>query len=316
VVVFLLRRLGLLVAGLLVASLLVFGLTAVLPGDAAQSAAGLTGTPETVARLRAELGLDRALPVRYLDWLGSVVRGDLGTSPVSGASVAGELRAKLAVSGPLVLASTVLSVLVAVPLGALAALRRRRPDGVLLGVLSQLGIAVPTFWVGLLLVALFAVRWRVLPSQGFPVEGWTDPGRAVRSQVLPTVTLALAQGAVLFRYTRSATLDVLHQDYLRTARAKGLTRGQALRRHGLRNAAVPVVSVLGLQVATLVAGVVVIERVFALPGVGQMLVTDVAQRDLVKVQGTVLVVTVVVLVVGSAVDVVHRLLDPRLRGAS
>jgi peptide/nickel transport system permease protein len=214
-----------------------------------------------------------------------------------------------------VLASSVLSLIVAVPLGALAALRRRRPDGVLLSVLSQLGIAVPTFWVGLLLVGLFAVRWRVLPSQGFPVEGWADPGRAVRSLVLPTVTLALAQGAVLFRYTRSATLDVLHQDYVRTARAKGLTRGQALRRHGLRNAAVPVVSVLGLQVATLVAGVVVIERVFALPGVGQMLLTDVAQRDLVKVQGTVLVVTVVVLVVGFAVDVVHRLLDPRLRGA-
>jgi peptide/nickel transport system permease protein len=307
------RRVALLVLSLLVASLLVFGLTHLLPGDLAQTMAGIDATPQTVARLRAELGTDRPLPAQYLDWLGGALRGDLGESPLSGASVADELRRKLVVSGPLVLASTLVAVVVAVPLGVWAAARRGRPDGVALGMLSQLGIAVPTFWVGLMLVALFAVQWRLLPSQGFPVDGWAEPGRAARCLVLPTVTLALSQGAVLFRYTRSATLDVLDQDFMRTARAKGLTRGAALRRHGLRNAALPVVSVLGLQVAVLIAGVVVIERVFTLPGVGQMLVTDVAQRDLVKVQGTVLVVTAVVILVGFAVDVAHRLIDPRLR---
>jgi peptide/nickel transport system permease protein len=164
-----------------------------------------------------------------------------------------------------------------------------------------------------MLVILFAVHWNLLPSQGFPTEGWNEPGRAVRSLVLPTITLALSQGAVLMRFVRSATLDVLHQEYIRTARSKGLTRTQALFRHGLRNASLPIVSILGVQIASLIAGVVVIERVFTLPGVGQMLVRDVGTRDLEKVQGTVLLIAVFVLVIGFAVDVLHRLVDPRLR---
>jgi peptide/nickel transport system permease protein len=205
------------------------------------------------------------------------------------------------------------SILIAVPLGIVAGARHRKADGLALSVVSQLGIALPTFWVGLMLVILFAVHWHVLPSQGFPPDGWSEPGRAIRSLVLPTITLALSQGAVLMRFVRSATLDVLHQEYIRTARAKGLTRTQALFRHGLRNASLPIVSILGVQVASLIAGVVVIERVFALPGVGQMLVKDVGSRDLEKVQGTVLLIAVIVLVIGFLVDVLHRLVDPRLR---
>jgi peptide/nickel transport system permease protein len=209
-----------------------------------------------------------------------------------------------------------LSILVAVPLGIVAGARHRKNDGIALSVVSQLGIALPTFWVGLMLVILFAVHWSILPSQGFPVDGWGETGRAIRSLVLPTVTLALSQGAVLMRFVRSATLDVLHQEYIRTARAKGLTRTQALFRHGLRNASLPIVSILGVQVASLIAGVVVIERVFALPGVGQMLVRDIGSRDLEKVQGTVLLIALIVLVIGFVVDVLHRLADPRLRTAT
>jgi peptide/nickel transport system permease protein len=250
---------------------------------------------------------------QYLDWSGGLLRGDFGTSALNGETVTGQLGTKLGITAPLVLASTVLSVLVAVPLGIIAGARHRRADGISLSVVSQLGIAVPTFWAGLLLIIVFGVHWNVFPAQGFPRDGWDEPGRAVESLVLPTLTLALSQGAVLLRFVRSATLDVLHQDYIRTARAKGLTRTQALYRHGLRNASLPIISILGVQIASLIAGVVVIERVFNLPGVGQMLVRDIGSRDLEKVQGTVLLLAIIVLVVGFLVDVVHRLVDPRLR---
>lgn len=194
-------------------------------------------------------------------------------------------------------------------------MRRDSRLGSAVNALGQLGIALPTLWVGLLLVVVFAVQVRWLPAQGFPVDGWAEPGPALRSLVLPWLTLALAEGAVLLRFVRSAVLDVLNQDWLRTARAKGHTRTGALVRHGLRNAAVPVVSVLGLQIAALIAGAVVVEQVFVLPGVGQMLITDVGNRDLDKVQGEILLLTGAVLVIGFLVDLAHRLIDPRLRSA-
>lgn len=311
--VFLLRRLGLLVASLAVASLLVFALLRVFPGDLAQVMAGTQATPASVAALRHQLGTDRPLVTQYGSWVGGVLHGDFGTSPLSGASVGGQLAEKFAVTGPLVLVSMALAVALAVPGGILAAAANRRRLGLVLSLVSQVGIAVPALWLGLVLALLFAVRLHWLPAQGFPVDGWADPGRAVASLVLPAVTLALAEGAVLLRYVRSATLEVLHQDWLRTARAKGLTRAQALLRHGVRNAALSVVSVLGLQIATLLVGAIVVESVFNLPGVGQLLVRDVGNRDLVAVQGEVLVLGAAVLVIGFAVDVVHQLIDPRLR---
>jgi peptide/nickel transport system permease protein len=313
VTLFLLRRLGLLVVAFFFTSVLVFLLLRLLPGDLARVVGGTDAPPERIEALRESLGLNRPLVAQYGDWIGGILTGDFGTSALNGASVTDELVQKLEVSAPLVLASTALSILVAVPLGIVAGARHRKNDGIALSVVSQLGIALPTFWVGLMLVILFAVHWSILPSQGFPVDGWGETGRAIRSLVLPTVTLALSQGAVLMRFVRSATLDVLHQEYIRTARAKGLTRTQALFRHGLRNASLPIVSILGVQVASLIAGVVVIERVFALPGVGQMLVRDIGSRDLEKVQGTVLLIAVIVLVIGFVVDVLHRLADPRLR---
>jgi peptide/nickel transport system permease protein len=310
---YVLRRLALLLVAIVVASVVIFLLLRLMPGDLARVVGGTQASPERIAAIREDLGLDRSLVRQYLDWVGGILHGDFGESALNGETVTGQLGTKLTVTAPLVLASTVLSMLVAVPLGIIAAARHRRADGISLSVVSQLGIAVPTFWAGLLLIIVFGVHWNLFPAQGFPRDGWDEPGRAARSLVLPVLTLAISQGAVLLRFVRSATLDVLHQDFIRTARAKGLTRTQALYRHGLRNASLPIISILGVQVASLLAGVVVIERVFNLPGVGQMLVRDISSRDLEKVQGTVLLLAIIVLVVGFVVDVLHRVADPRLR---
>jgi peptide/nickel transport system permease protein len=310
---YVLRRIGLLLLAIFVTSVLIFVLLRLLPGDLAAVIGGTQASPGRVEQIREELGLNRPLVVQYFDWIGGAITGDFGESALSGETVTSELGDKLSVSAPLVLASTVVSMIVAVPLGIIAGSRHRKADGIALSAVSQLGIALPTFWVGLMLIIVFAVHWNVFPAQGFPRGGWDDPGAAIEALVLPTITLALAQGAVLLRFVRSATLDVLHQDYIRTARAKGLTRTQALYRHGLRNAALPIISILGVQIASLIAGVVIIERVFNLPGVGQMLVRDIGSRDLEKVQGTVLLIAVIVLLIGFVVDVLHRLVDPRLR---
>ncbi|MEU6377139.1 ABC transporter permease [Streptomyces sp. NPDC046909] len=313
---YLLRRAGLLAVSLLAASVLIFLVLRLLPGDIAQTIGGIKATPAQVAAVRHDLGLDRPLPAQYGDWIGGAVTGDFGRSVLDGTSVSGQLAEKLAVTGPLAAGAVLLALAFAVPLGVFAAVRRNSRLGGAVNAFGQLGIALPTLWVGLLLVVVFAVQLRWLPAQGFPVDGWAEPGQALRSLVLPWITLALAEGAVLLRFVRSAVLDVLHQDWLRTARAKGHTRTGALIRHGLRNAAVPVVSVLGLQIAALVAGAVVVEQVFVLPGVGQMLIADVGNRDLDKVQGEILLLTGAVLVIGFLVDLAHRLIDPRLRSAA
>ncbi|KUN29909.1 ABC transporter permease [Streptomyces antibioticus] len=312
---YVLRRAALLVVSLLAASVLVFLVLRLLPGDIAQTIGGIKATPAQVAAVRHDLGLDRPLAAQYADWIGGVVTGDFGRSVLDGTSVSGQLAEKFAVTGPLAAGAVVLALAFAVPLGIVAAVRRESRLGGLVNAVGQFGIALPTLWVGLLLVLVFAVQVRWLPAQGFPVDGWAEPGQALRSLVLPWLTLALSEGAVLLRFVRSAVLDVLHQDWLRTARAKGHTRTGALVRHGLRNAAVPVVAVLGLQIAALVAGAVVVEQVFVLPGVGQMLITDVGNRDLDKVQGEILLLTGAVLVIGFLVDLAHRLIDPRLRSA-
>ncbi|AEY86622.1 Shy14-ABC transporter permease protein [Streptomyces hygroscopicus subsp. jinggangensis 5008] len=310
---YVLRRAALLVVSLLAASVLIFLVLRLLPGDIAQTIGGIKATPAQVAAVRHDLGLDRPLAAQYTGWIGGVVTGDFGRSVLDGTSVSGQLAEKFAVTGPLAAGAVVLALAFAVPSGIVAAVRRASRLGGAVNAFGQLGIALPTLWVGLLLVVVFAVQVRWLPAQGFPVDGWAEPGQALRSLVLPWLTLALSEGAVLLRFVRSAVLEVLHQDWLRTARAKGHTRTGALVRHGLRNAAVPVVSVLGLQIAALVAGAVVVEQVFVLPGVGQMLITDVGNRDLDKVQGEILLLTGAVLVIGFLVDLAHRLIDPRLR---
>ena len=309
---YILRRLVLSLISLIAASALIFGLLRLLPGDIAQTRLGIGATPEAVEQLRRELGLDRPVVAQYFDWLTGAATGDLGTSLINDVSVASELRSKARVTAPLIGASAVIALLVALPLGLLAGLRHRRRDGVALSAVSQLGIAVPSFWIGVILITVFAVNSSILPAGGFPEEGWADIGASLRSLLLPIATLSLAQAAVLMRFARSAAIDVLSQDFFRTARATGLSRLRALRIHGLRNSAIPVVSVLGLQVSTLIVGAIVVESVFALPGVGQMLLQDVAVRDFNKVMGTLTVAVAIVFVVSFITDLIIGKLDPRM----
>lgn len=310
----LLRRTGVLLLSLVAASILVFAIMTVLPGDPAQVALGVNASPEAVETLRARFGLDRPLPVQYLDWLGGLVTGDLGTSYRSGLDVAPQVIDRFMVTAWLVGAAIVIALLIAVPLGSLAAIRHRRTDGAAISAASQVGIAVPSFLAGLLLVAVFAIRLRWFPAGGWvaPAE---DPVEFVRHVTLPALALGLVQGAVLTRYVRSAILDVLREDYMRTARSKGLRPWAALVRHGLRNAAVPVVTVLALQLATLLIGAVVVERVFVIPGLGSLLLDSVRNRDLLLAQGTVMALVLAVLVINYLVDVAYTIIDPRLRVA-
>jgi peptide/nickel transport system permease protein len=310
---FLLGRTALFALGLVVASVLIFATLRLLPGDVAQSLAGATGSPAQVAALRTQLGLDRPVAVQYLDWAGGLLRLDLGESLVTGSPVAGEIAEKLGVTLPLAGLSLVFGLLIGVPAGVYAAARQRRPSGLAVGIGAQVLAAVPAVWLGMLLIALFAVTLGWLPTQGWPLDGWSDPGRALRSLVLPALTIGVIEGAVLLRFTRSAAIGALDQDYVRAAAAKGMTLDRALLRHGLPNVVLSVVSVLGLQVVGLVVGAVVVEQLFTLPGLGRMLVTDVGRRDLTKVQGELMTLTAIVLFVGLVVDVAHRRLDPRLR---
>lgn len=310
---FVLTRLLLLVAGMIVASALIFFALRVLPGDVAQVVAGSNGTPEQVERIREQLGLDRSILAQYADWIGGLLRGDLGASLVTGTPVARELLEKAQVTVPLTLMSLSIALIVSVPLGILSALRRSRPSGAVIGASAQAVAAVPVVWAGMLLVILFSVTLGWLPPQGFPRAGWAEPLSAFRSLLLPAITIGVVEGAVLLRFVRSAVLEATGQDYVRTAAAIGLTRTRALLTHGLPVAALSVVSVLALQVAALLVGAVVVEQLFGLPGIGRMLVADVGNRDLTKVQGEILVLTGVVLVLGALIDIVHRVVDPRHR---
>jgi peptide/nickel transport system permease protein len=316
VIRFLATRLVLLVVALFVASALIFFTLRVLPGDVAQIIAGTQSSPEQVAAIREELGLGVPLPLQYLDWVGGILRGDLGTSLITGTPVSEELADKAAVTVPLALLSLLVALLVSVPFGVLAALRRGTATGTAFAVSAQALAAVPVVWAGMILVIVFAVWLGWLPPQGFPRGGWDDPAAAFRALLLPALTIGVVEGAVLLRFVRSATLEAIGQDYVRTAAATGLTRRRALLVHGLPNVALSVVSVLALQVAGLLVGAVIVEQLFTLPGVGRMLVSDVGNRDLEKVQGAVFLFTAIVLVIGALIDVLARVLDPRQREAS
>ncbi|GEB96050.1 MULTISPECIES: ABC transporter permease [Microbacterium] len=310
-----LTRLALLLLGLFVASALIFMTLRVLPGDVAQLIAGVNSTPDQVAAIRDRLGLDDPLPVQYAAWIGGVLQGDLGSSLLTGSSVADELVQKGQVTIPLGLMAMTIAMLVALPFGVISAMRRGHADGTALNVTAQTLAAVPVVWAGMMLVVVFAVWLGWLPAQGFPRSGWSDPGLAFRSLLLPAITIGVIEGAMLMRFVRSATLQATGQDFVRTAAAKGLTRNQALVRHGLPTVGLSIITVLGLQVAGIIVGSVVIEQLFSLPGIGRMLVADVGNRDLPKVQGELLVLTGFVLVVGFVVDLVHRVIDPRQREA-
>jgi peptide/nickel transport system permease protein len=311
----LIERTAVLLASLAVSSVLVFAFMAVLPGDPARVALGVNASDEAVAELRRQFGLDRPLTTQYFEWLGGLVRGDFGTSYVSKAAIGPQIFDRFQVTLWLVVAAMVVALVVAAPAGTVMAARHRKVSGLALSAVSQLGVAVPAFLAGILLIMVFAVKLGWLPA-----NGWTppaqDPAMFLKQLVMPALSLGLVQGAVLTRYVRSAVLEVLREDYLRTARAKGLRPFPALWRHGIRNAAVPVVTVLGLQLATLLIGAVVVERVFVIPGLGSLLLDGVSNRDLVLVQDVVMVLVIAVLVVNFLVDLLYVVLDPRLRVGS
>jgi peptide/nickel transport system permease protein len=273
---------------------------------------GLNASPDTVAALRAELGLDAGPVARYLGWVGGMLVGDFGISYAYRTPVAEIVLDRLQVSLPLALLALALSTAIAFPVGIWAAARRGTAvDAGIMGA-TQLGIAVPNFWFAMLLVLVFAVNLRWFSAGGFP--GWSAglwPG--LKALILPAVALALPQASILARVMRSSLIDTLGEDFVRTARAKGLSRGQALRRHALRNALIPVLTIIGLQFSFLLAGAIIIENVFFLPGLGRLVFQAITQRDLIVVEGVVMMLVASVVVVNLLVDLTYALVDPRLR---
>ncbi len=309
---FILSRLLSLTLSLAAASLVIFAVIEVIPGDPASFMLGMNAAPETVAALRRELGLEGGLVARYLGWIGGMLTGDFGTSYTYRVPVAELIGARLWVSLPLTLLALGLSTLIAIPVGVLSAARRGgAADYGIMGA-TQLGIAVPNFWFAMLLVLVFAIKLAWFPAGGFP--GW-DKGfwQGLRALALPAVALALPQAAILARVMRSSLLETLGQDYIRTARAKGLSRGAAVLRHALRNALIPVMTILGLQFSFLLAGAIIIENVFFLPGLGRLIFQGITQRDLVVVESVVMLLVFAVILVTFLVDLAYALIDPRLR---
>ena len=311
---FLAKRLATFVATLAGTTIITFLALEILPGDPARVILGVEAPDSAVQALREQLGLDRPALERYLDWVSSLATGSFANSYTYSVPVDELLAARLEITVPLALLAMALSVAMAMTLGVFAAAHHnQRGDVVVMGV-SQLGISVPSFWLALLLIVLFAVHLRWFSAGGFP--GWdAGVGSALKSLLLPALALATVQGAILTRFTRSAVLETMHEDYVRTARAKGLTRGQTLRRHVLRNAMIPLVTVMGLQFANLLAGTIVVENVFALPGVGRLILQAITNRDLVVVRDVVTLLAAMVVLINLGVDLLYAAIDPRLKSS-
>jgi len=306
------RRLAALAVTLVAATMIIFLIMEILPGDPAAIILGVGAQPDTLAALRAELGLDLPVGTRYGRWVLGLVSGDLGQSYTYSVPVSELIGERIWVSLPLALIAMVLTVLIAIPAGVFAASRRGKLADTGVSALAQIGIAIPNFWFAMLLILVFAVSLGWAPAGGF--AGWDQgPGAALRSLALPAIALALPQAAILTRVTRSSVLETLGEDYVRTARAKGLTLNAALWRHAVRNALIPVVTIMGLQFSFLIAGTIIIENVFYLPGLGRLLFQAIAQRDLIVVKDLVVLLAGTVVMVNFLVDLAYLALDPRLR---
>lgn len=309
---FALRRIVGFAATLFVAALVVFLLLDLLPGDPAQFILGISATPEKLAQLRGQMGLDAPAHERFFGWLAGMLRGDFGVSYTQQTPVAQLIWDRLEVTLPLAMFAMVISVAVGLPLGIVAARQRGKPLDTIIMVLAQTGVAIPNFWFGMLLTLLFAVVLRWLPPGGF--TPWSEnPWLAFRGLVLPSIALALPQASILARVMRTALVDVSGQDFIRTARAKGLTMGQAVWRHGVRNALLPVLTILGLQFAFLIAGTIIVENVFYLPGLGRLITTAISERDLVLVRSATIILIFAVTATMLLTDLAYGLVDPRLR---
>lgn len=311
--IFLVKRIFTLALTLLVATLVVFVVLEILPGDPAAVMLGINAEADTLKALREELGLNRPVWVRYFSWVADLARGNLGISYTYDVPVSELILSRITLSFPLALLAMTLSTLIAIPLGILAASHHNKPMDFLVMGFSQMGIAIPNFWFAMLLTILFSITLQWFPAGGF--VGW-EAGiiPALRSLFLPTIALALPQAAILARVTRSALLDVLKEDFIRTAKAKGVTHQGALWKHALRNALIPVVTIMGLQFSFLLAGTIIIENVFYLPGLGRLIFQAISQRDLIVVKNLVVLLAGAVIMINFMVDLLYAVIDPRLRG--
>ncbi len=311
---FFLRRIAFSLATLLIASIVVFTIIQILPGDPAELILGINAQEDTLAALREQMGLNAPIYSRYLSWISGVMVGDFGTSYTYSVPVAELILERLWISLPLAIMALCLSTLIAIPVGVLAASKHNKPTDVGIMGFTQLGIAIPNFWFAMLLVMVFSIKLRWMPAGGF--AGWENGilgGFA--SLTLPAFALALPQASILARIMRSALLDVLQEDYMRTARAKGLPRNKVLWRHGVRNAFIPVLTILGLQFSFLIAGTIIIENIFYLPGLGRLIFQAISQRDLIVLQGLVLLLVASVIFINLLVDTAYAIVDPRIKRA-
>lgn len=309
---YLLKRIFILILTLLLVSMAIFVVLMVIPGDPAQIILGVHATPETLQKLRHQLGLDRPLILQYLSYMGNLVMGDLGRSITYDVSIASLIFSRLQVTVPLAIFSLILAIVLSIPLGIYSSLHRNQVGDYGIMVFSQIGLAVPAFWAGILLILLFAVALHWLPAGGF--QPWqVNPVKTLKSLFLPALSLGLVRAAVLTRMTRSSMLEILGEDYIRTAKSKGLPRRVVVYKHAFRNAIIPVITIVGLQAGDLLAGAIIVENVFHLPGVGRLVFEAIGQRDLPVIQGVVLLIGGIIVVINFIIDMAYRYLDPRIR---
>jgi peptide/nickel transport system permease protein len=309
---YLIKKLAILIVLLAVVSLAVFTVLFVLPGDPAQIILGIHATPEALASLRAELGLDRSFFAQYGDWIGGLLTGKSRNSIHYKMPVFDLILGSLSVTGPLALLAMLFAVVISLPLGIYAARHQNRPGDVTVMAFTQLGLATPEFWFGILLILLLSVKLGWFAAGGFP--GWgTDLWGSLKALLLPAFALGVIRASILTRLTRSSMLDVLREDYVRTARAKGLKERTVVYVHALRNALIPVLTIMGLQLGQLLAGAIIIENVFFLPGLGRLVFNAISQRDLPVVRDIVLIMAAAVVVVNFIVDLTYAFVDPRIK---
>jgi len=297
---------------LIAASVVIFSVIEIIPGDPASFMLGINAQPDTIAALRDQLGLNGSIISRYFNWISGMLTGDFGISYTYRVPVSELIMARVWISLPLAIYALAISTLIAFPVGLIAAANRGRPVDLTIMGTTQLGVAIPNFWFAMILVLIFAINLRWFSAGGFP--GW-DQGflLSIKSLTLPAIALALPQASILARIMRSSILDTLDQDYVRTARAKGLTRSQAIWRHALKNAMIPVLTIIGMQFSFLMAGAIIIENVFFLPGLGRLIFQGITQRDLIVVESVVMLLVFAVITVTFIVDITYAAVDPRLR---
>ena len=309
---YLVRRLIILATSFCVAIIALFILLRIMPGDPSDSLIPIGATKEQINAAKHLVGTDQSLPTQFVHWISNLVSLHFGNSLISGSPVGPEILSRLRITVPLTLISFLIAILISVPVGYLSAQKGATWYGRTLNTISQFGIAIPVFWVGLIFIYAFALHWMIFPAGGFPASGWADFGGSIKSLALPIATISFVMSASLARYVRSATLDVRNSEYLRTARSLGFSLRQAMLSHGVRNAASPIISILGIELATTFVGAVVVETVFALPGLGSMLVKAIQENDYVAVQGVLFVSTLIVMLGGFGADALQKWIDPRL----